>query len=290
LIFKHKKKGAFMSPSFLFKIFINTFLIFQKSWYYQTLHCVLNTVTVTGAPMHKLIKEVKEIALIFLVIFTFRSSFLNWYNIPTGSMLPTLKIGDHIALNKLAYGLMLPLMESRIISWSSPARGDIVVIHDPNEHLNISTLVLGTKLIKRVVAIGGDVVSFSGGVLTLNGTKAHEELVSDRKILEDLGGGETAHSKDLYIESGFSQFPHHILRQRFGGVTNNETRTWTIPKNHLLLVGDNRDDSLDGRVWGVVDENKVYGRAFAVIWSTYDKEDSWLPSLRNNRWFMKLTN
>lgn len=233
--------------------------------------------------MKKIIDEVKSILLIVFVVFAFRSSFLNWYVIPSGSLLPTLKIGDHVVVNKLSYGFMLPFMETRILNWSMPQRGDIVVFKGPESEN-------GLTLIKRVVGLPGDKVTFTNGVLTINGVLAHETLLEDRAPLQNLGNNETGDGYNLYTESGFSHEPHYILRKKWGGVTENQIQTWLVPEGKLLLIGDNRDNSADGRFWGFMDEKNIYGRAFMISYSTYDEPNSIIPKFRSDRWFKELKN
>ena len=192
--------------------------------------------------MNRLINELKSILFIVTAIFIFRSTFLNWYVIPTGSLLPTLKIGDHVVVNKLSYGIMLPFMQTRIFSWSQPDRGDIVVFQGPESENQLT-------LIKRVVGLPGDKITFTNGILTINGVLAKQELQIDRTPLENLGGGETADSFNLFVESGFSKYPHYILKRKWNSLTDAETQTWVVPPNKLLVLGDNRDNSSDGRFW-----------------------------------------
>lgn len=233
--------------------------------------------------MNKLLAELKSIIIIVAIVFLFRSTILNWYVIPTGSLLPTLKIGDHVVVNKLSYGVMLPFMENRIASWSHPERGDIVVFKGPESDN-------GLTLIKRVVGIPGDTVSFTNGVLTINGVVAKEEILNDRAPLENMGGNENGEGYNLFLESGFSHFPHYIIRKKWGGLTEGETQSWVVPPHKLLLIGDNRDNSADGRFWGFMDDSRIYGRAFLISFSTYDTPDSWLPKFRSDRWFKEIKN
>lgn len=232
---------------------------------------------------NKLIDELKSIIIIISVVIIFRSTFLNWYVIPTGSLLPTLKIGDHVVVNKLSYGIMLPLMETRIFSWAQPERGDIVVFEGPNSENNLT-------LIKRVIGIPGDKVTFTNGILTINGTLAKQELIEDRTPMKNLGGGETGDLFNLFLESGFSKEPHYILKRKSNSATDAESQIWVVPEGMLLLMGDNRDNSSDGRSWGFMEQNKIYGRAFAVAYSTYKKEGSIIPSFRTDRFFVPISN
>ena len=229
----------------------------------------------------KFLKEFKEIAIVFVCVFVFRSSFLNWYLIPSGSMLPTLKIGDHVVVNKLSYGFMLPFMETRIMSWEKPKKGDIVVFQGPESEKNLT-------LIKRVVGVEGDVVTFTHGVLTINGKTATEAPVFDQEVGKNFGGNESSDPFNIYLESGFSNKPHYIMRLKYGGPTESETQTWVVPPGQLLLMGDNRDNSQDGRYWGFMDEKRIYGQAFLISYSTYDEPGSILPKFRSDRWFKKI--
>ncbi|BBH52203.1 signal peptidase I [Fluviispira sanaruensis] len=229
----------------------------------------------------KFFKEIKEILIILALIVFFRSSILNWYLIPSSSMLPTLKIGDHVVVNKLSYGFMFPFMEKRLINWSSPKRGDLVVFQGPLREG-------GQTILKRVVGIAGDTVSFTNGILTVNNIPAQNIQDMDRSILNDIGSIEESVDYNIFIESGFSLYPHKILRKKMGGLSLEEKKSWVVPEGKIFCIGDNRDNSYDSRFWGAVDEKSVYGRALFITYSTGD-QGSW-PNLRNDRWFLKLTN
>lgn len=233
--------------------------------------------------MNKILNEIKSIAIIIAAIITFRSSILNWYVIPSGSLLPTLKIGDHVVVNKLSYGIMLPFMETRIFSWAQPQRGDIVVFQGPDSENQLT-------LIKRVVGLPGDRVSFTNGILTINGVLAGQKLLNDRTPLDNMGGAETGDIYNLYSEEGFSKYPHYILKRKVNSSTDDETKTWIVPDKKLFLIGDNRDNSADGRYWGFMDQDRIYGRAFLISYSTYDKSGSFLPGFRHDRWFQEIKN
>jgi signal peptidase I len=178
---------------------------------------------------------------------------------------------------------MLPFMQTRILSWAQPQRGDIVVFQGPESENQLT-------LIKRVIGLPGDRISFTKGILTVNGVLAEEELQQDRTPLMNMGPGETGEQYNLYKEWGFSSYPHYILRKKWNSMTQNDTKTWIVPKSQLLLIGDNRDNSADGRFWGFVDQNSIYGRAFLISYSTYDKPKSFLPGFRNERWFSPIQN
>jgi signal peptidase I len=224
----------------------------------------------------------RDVVVIIAVMVSVRSSIVNWYVIPTGSMLPTIKIRDHVLVNKLSYGLMLPFMGTQIWSWDTPKRGDIVLFDSPRDRITF---------VKRVVGVGGDSISFENGVLQINNQRVIETLQEDRKILEDMGDGSacnTGEGKSLYLEKFAENEPdHYILRSMSGGNTNLETSTWDVPAGKLMVVGDNRDCSNDGRYWGYVDTDKIYGKAVRVFYSI-NSGDSPLPKFRTDRFFAKL--
>lgn len=221
-------------------------------------------------------EEFKSYVLLLLFIFVIRSSVLGLYVIPTGSMLPTIKIDDRLIANKLAYGLMLPFGESQVLSWSTPKRGEIVLFKSPEADFTF---------VKRVMGVAGDVILFRDGVLTINGEAVTETRVEDLGILEDMG--DSPEGKVLYRESGYGGPEHYMLRSEDGGPTFFESREFIIPEGKLFLLGDNRDGSSDSRVWGMVDADKIYGRALTVFYSTI-RHDGWLPKFRADRFFQPL--
>jgi signal peptidase I len=169
--------------------------------------------------------------LIFLgVALSARASLADHYVVPTGSMIPTVREGDRVFVSKAAYGFRLPLSFTWLARWSEPQRGDVVVLQSPVEDV---------VLLKRVVAVGGDEVTVLNGKLILNG-QAVETTADSEKL------GEKAHS--LSLKSG-------------GGPNFGPDR---VPKGKVLVMGDNRGNSKDGRMFGFVDESTVLGRAVSI--------------------------
>jgi signal peptidase I len=218
----------------------------------------------------------RDIVVIVAFMVVLRWSIVNWYVIPTGSMLPTIKIKDHVLVNKLSYGLMLPFTETHVTMWASPARGDIVLFKSPVDEVTF---------VKRAIGLPGDTISFQNGTLSVNDKPVGEQLEADRKILEDMG--EPSEGKTLYTETLPEGLSHYILRLSSGGQTYFESRQWKIPEGKLLVLGDNRDGSNDGRFWGYVDINKVYGKALRVFYSI-EPGEGFLPNFRTDRFFAKL--
>ncbi|CAK8724872.1 signal peptidase I Serine peptidase, MEROPS family S26A [Candidatus Electrothrix aarhusensis] len=195
-------------------------------------------------------REYIEAILIALVLALFIRTFIvQAFKIPSGSMLHTLLIGDHILVSKFIYGIKNPFNDSVLIPIKSPNKGDIVVFKYPED----------PKLdyIKRVIATAGDTLEIRDKKVFINGA-----------IVEDSHGEFT----DNNILSA-SESP----RDNFGPVT--------VPDEHIFVMGDNRDNSFDGRFWGFVDLKAIRGKAFIIYWSWDVKKDllSW-DRLSSVRW------
>lgn len=180
-----------------------------------------------------------QLAFLLLCIASFRSSLFNHYLVPSGSMEPTLLPGDYVAVNMTAYGISLPFSRKDLIDTGTPERGDIVVFRSPKD---------GTRLIKRVVARGGDRIALTEGRLTLNGRNV--QVDEGKQARESLG----AVSFDLSLDMG-------------GG---ENIAPMIVPKGKVLLLGDHRGASADSRYFGLVDESALYGRAVAIYYRKGD--------------------
>jgi signal peptidase I len=203
---------------------------------------------------------------IFLVIFVvipFKSSLADWNWVPTGSMNPTILEGDLIFVNKLAYDLRIPLTFHRIAKWSDPKRGDIVVCFSPDD---------GVRLVKRVIALPGDTVSMTNNILYINGERQEYSQIDEKfthylskkvkqtsnMAMEDLDG----HSHAVM------SFPRYNAARTFPEIT--------IPENSYFVMGDNRDNSKDSRMFGFVDRGKIIGQAKGVI-TSFNIKDKYQP-------------
>jgi signal peptidase I len=171
---------------------------------------------------------------VIAVVLAARTSLADHYLVPSGSMEPTVRVGDHILVNKLAYGVRLPLMDRYALEYASPARGDVVVLTSPED---------GRVLLKRVVAVPEDMVRVSGGTLTINGA---------RVVVEERGG-------TPYESLGAN--PHPLDLEMGGGPDFGPVR---VPPRHFLVLGDHRGDSKDGRYFGFVDADAILGRSLGV--------------------------
>ncbi len=218
---------------------------------------------------------------IILIVFGFRSTFIDHYHIPTGSLLPTNAIGDSIVVNKMSYGLKVPFTEFfnpiYFGSQSAPKRGDIVVFEYP-----INPAIL---YVKRTIAVPGDTVEVYENKLFINGEEVKKEEVSaeEDKELRSLYDKEpTLNPEDL-----------KFYRQKLGDkeFTIGENPTFfrhlnqdkvTVPADHVFVMGDNRDYSSDSRVWGFVPIKNIRGKAFMVwmslVYPWSDKPFHFRPS------------
>jgi signal peptidase I len=186
-------------------------------------------------------------------VLIFRWLILEPFVIPSGSMIPTLLVHDHILVSKWNYGIRLPFASSWIFQWASPSRGDVVVFEYP-ENPNVF-------YIKRVVAISGDDVEIEKGQLKVNGSPV------DQKFLpESDSAGKYSGEQD---EDQFSYFSEgsHIVRYRTGLKDGDEFSRVTVPPKSFFVMGDNRDQSSDSRIWGFVSEKHLIGKARWIILS-----------------------
>jgi signal peptidase I len=183
----------------------------------------------------KLLRDVATLAALVLLILAARSSLADHYYVPSGSMLPTIDLDDRILVDKLAYGLRVPFSNWYLVESEGPRPGDVVICESPED---------GEVLIKRVVGIPGDTVAIHDGYATINGTIAPIRTTG-RGLIETLG-----------------EKPHSVSLSAGGGPDYGPRR---IPEDRYLLVGDNRGNSRDGRMFGLVDRSAILGRAVGIF-------------------------
>ncbi|MFN3478798.1 MAG: signal peptidase I [Thermodesulfovibrionales bacterium] len=173
----------------------------------------------------------KAIGTALLLALFIRAYFIQAFKIPSGSMIPTLLIGDHILVNKFIYGTKLPFSDKRILVFRKPQRGDIIVFKYPEDP--------SRDFIKRVIAVEGDVIESRNKVVYVNGQPVKEPYIQHTDNLMRPGGVEP--------------------RDNFG--------PYIVPKGKYFMMGDNRDQSYDSRYWGYVDIKEIRGKALIIYWS-----------------------
>lgn len=183
---------------------------------------------------NEILEFIKTILWMLTVVILLRGSVVEAFRIPSGSMIPTLKIGDHILVTKFSYGFRLPFVRDTLWEFDAPERGDIVVFTRPDDPATINEDDSKKNIIKRVIGIAGDTIEVRGRDVFINGERSQEA----DNIRWDQGG----------IRS-------------FGPVK--------VPEHHVFLMGDNRDHSLDSRFWTepFIDLARVKGRAHIIYWS-----------------------
>ena len=207
---------------------------------------------------------------VILIVFLLRSFIVEPFRIPSGSMIPTLLVGDFILVNKFAYGIRLPIVNKKIIDIGEPRRGDVMVFRYPEDP--------SLDYIKRVVGLPGDQITYVNKRLSVNGKEfdlrsagdyLHKERMSFAKRYEETAG-DRPHS--ILIEDDapaavpfVKQFPF-----RENCTYNAEGLACKVPSGHYFLMGDNRDNSSDSRVWGFVPDANIVGKAF-FIWFNFSE-------------------
>ena len=202
-----------------------------------------------------------ELFPVLLLVLVFRGFIFEPFRVPSNSMMPTLLTGDFILVNKFDYGLRLPILNSKIIDFSKPERGDVIVFRYPNyEH---SAGYSGVDFIKRVVALPGDTISYEKDQLTVNG-----ESVEYRKIgsYQGIDSGK-AMTGYRHIREKINEADHDILLHPLGN--SRKLSKTTVPEGHYFVMGDNRAHSSDSRFWGYVPESYILGKAIG-IWMHWD--------------------
>jgi len=208
-------------------------------------------------------QDIRPLLILAMVMFSIRASLADWNVVPSGSMQPTILVGDRVLVNKLAYDLKVPFTTWHIAEWSNPKRGDIVVFFSPKD---------GTRLVKRVIGLPGDTIELRNDQLFING-QAVDYTTLDPAVSEQLGGPDRTHG--IFATEQLPAHSHAVMA--LNGVP--AMRTFGpvhISDGHYFMMGDNRDNSFDSRFFGTVDRSQIVGRATSVVLSL-DKNNYWLP-------------
>lgn len=220
------------------------------------------------------VEYAKSFFPVILIVFVLRSFLVEPFKIPSGSMIPTLHVGDFILVNRYTYGLRLPIVNKKFVEINQPQRGDVMVFHYPEDP--------SVDYIKRVVGLPGDVLVYRNKRLSINGKE--QELQRDGEYNYVESGLRMAYT-NRYKEN-LSGRIHSVLlnpempQVHLGNVGNFplqeqcsyselEVRC-TVPAGHYFMMGDNRDNSRDSRYWGFVPDELIVGKAF-FIWMNFSE-------------------
>lgn len=206
-----------------------------------------------------LIEYSRSLFPVLLIVLLLRSFIVEPFRIPSGSMMPTLLVGDFILVNKYSYGLRLPVADTKIVGVSEPERGDVVVFRYPKNP--------STDYIKRVIGLPGDRVRYQKKQLFINGIAIKQ---SSFESYVGVGSGVTMSGASLRDEQLFD-VNHQILVEANKGLF--EGMEFMVPEGNYFVMGDNRDNSNDSRYWGFVPEENLVGRAF-MVWMNWDSKAS----------------
>jgi len=218
------------------------------------------------------VEYAKSFFPVILAVFLLRSFLVEPFKIPSGSMIPTLQVGDFILVNKFTYGIRLPIISQKIVQINNPERGDVMVFHYP-ENPSID-------YIKRIVGLPGDVIVYRNKQVLVNGVVQEQRsegeynyaddrlnFVHTNRYTENLSG----HAHEILINpevpglhmGSVADFP----QREQCSYTFDEVRC-TVPAGHYFAMGDNRDNSRDSRYWGFVPDKMVVGKAF-FVWMNF---------------------
>jgi len=219
-----------------------------------------------------------ELFVVVGLMFTCRIAVADWPKVPSGSMEPTLRVGDYLLVNHLAYGPRLPFTNTAI-EFGQPKRGDVVVFRFP---LDVSEFY-----VKRLIGLPGDVVRFKGGIVSVNGAVFDAQVISEGADAglppEDRGSWllrETTAGSSRTVKVNPFVMGSRTQPEGMGANCRRDSPTeWqcTVPAGQYLMMGDNRDNSSDSRVWGFLPHEQVYGKAVRVLFNTHDWSRRFLP-------------
>ena len=217
-----------------------------------------------------LFRRNKGFIVFMLGMLVFRSAVADWNVVPTGSMQPTIRIGDRILVDKAAYDIRLPFTHLSLWRLANPGRGDIVVL---------DSAVAGERLVKRVIGIPGDTVALWHNQLYVNGQYASYRPARVEGIRDDR------EDPALYATETIGPLHHAVRWSLAAQGHSSDFGPVTVPAGQYLLLGDNRDNSADSRYFGFFPRTEITGRATRVV-ASLDPGDHYLP--RSDRWGVAL--
>ena len=222
------------------------------------------------APPFFSVENFKSLGFLALLIFAIRWTIISPYHVPTASMEPTIMVGDRLLALKFYYDIKLPFTDISLLKINDLKRADIIVFRYPGD--------LSLDYVKRVVGLPGDKIQLVNDLLFINGQpQPRRDHNFQRTVLE---GAKDNKSKNLFRETleGTEHWTMNLkddFRPFSRGTFPSEDSFFTVPENSVFVMGDNRDNSADSRVWGIVPYNYIRGKAYLVLWSFYESDDGY---------------
>lgn len=214
---------------------------------------------IPGQKPGMIIEQCRSFFPVFFIVLLLRSFLIEPFRIPSGSLEPTLLVGDFVAVNKFAYGFRLPVLEDKIIPFNNPKTGEVAVFRWPPDP--------SFDYIKRVIGVPGDKISYHNKVLTINGIEA-KQTFKEHTVDESSGKAVSRFTENL------NGVEHSIFIRTDVPAVDFDL---VVPEGNYYMMGDNRDDSADSRFWGFVPDSYLRGKAF-LVWM------SWNSNLGTVRW------
>ncbi len=218
------------------------------------------TATPAGSRVGRFWREwLRPLLVVALVLFSFRSAVADWNDVPSGSMEPTILVGDRVFVNRLAYDLKVPFTTWRLARWAGPERGDVVVLLSP---------VDGKRLVKRVVGVPGDVIELRAQRLLVNGVPARYAPIDPANLADRQA---EVPRPELVARETVEGRSHAVMAERSHG-PGSDLAPHRVPPDNYFLMGDHRDSSFDSRFWGDAERRVILGRVEGVAVSVdYDR-------------------
>ena len=203
-----------------------------------------------------LVEYSKSFFPVLFIVLILRSFLVEPFQIPSTSMVPTLKVGDFILVNKFTYGIRLPVIRTKIFDISDPKRGDVMVFFPPHQK---------RYFIKRVIGVPGDTIRYANNALYINGEKLDTEFIATDTSKPPAPNDFCKRARQQYqLFEETIDGESHSMRRCTLPIAYPGDRTWVVPEGNYFMMGDNRDNSSDSRDWGVVPEENIVGKAFAI--------------------------
>jgi len=262
------------SEALLIATLVTGAILLVERMYFKTQSASEATEVQTVSPIEPAWLDLgRSFFLVIFIVFFVRSFIAEPFKIPSGSMIPTLQIGDFILVNKYTYGLRLPVTNRPFIELGSPQRGEVMVFRYPQD--------TSTDYIKRVVGVPGDVVEYKHKRLTINGLpqvtvpageavrQGLQEFTNADRFEEDLATHhhviQIRNDQPTLYNSRVMDYPHRDACEY-----SSDGFVCTVPPGNYFMMGDNRDSSSDSRYWGFVPDQNIVGRAFLIWWNFGD--------------------